>query len=43
MERMGGGGHQSIAACQLEGASLQEGIEKIKACLDEMLEEGEIA
>ena len=43
MERMGGGGHQTIAGCQLEGVAVQEGIGRIKACLDEMLEEGEIA
>ena len=43
MERMGGGGHQTIAGCQMEGITPQEGIARIKACLDEMMEEGEIA
>ena len=41
-ERLGGGGHMTIAGCQFEGISIYEGIAKIKACLDEMLEEGEL-
>ena len=43
MERLGGGGHQTIAGCQMEGITPQEGIERIKACLDQMLEEGELS
>ena len=41
-ERLGGGGHMTIAGCQFEGITVSEGIDKIKRCLDEMLEEGEI-
>ena len=41
-ERLGGGGHMTIAGCQFEGISVSEGIAKIKRCLDEMLEEGEL-
>ncbi len=41
-ERLGGGGHMTIAGCQFEGVSVSEGIAKIKRCLDEMLEEGEL-
>ena len=41
-ERLGGGGHMTIAGCQFEGISVSEGINKIKRCLDEMLEEGEL-
>ena len=41
-ERLGGGGHMTIAGCQFEGITVSEGIAKIKACLDEMLEEGEL-
>ena len=37
-ERLGGGGHMTIAGCQFEGITVSEGIAKIKACLDEMLE-----
>ena len=42
MERLGGGGHMTIAGCQFEGISVFEGIIRIKRCLDEMLEEGEL-
>ena len=42
MERLGGGGHMTIAGCQFEGITVSEGIAKIKGCLDEMLEEGEL-
>ncbi len=41
-ERLGGGGHMTIAGCQFEGITVSEGIDKIKRCLDEMLEEGEL-
>ena len=41
-ERLGGGGHMTIAGCQFEGISISEGIAKIKRCLDEMIEEGEL-
>ena len=41
-ERLGGGGHMTIAGCQFEGITVSEGIRKIKNCLDEMLEEGEL-
>ena len=41
-ERLGGGGHMTIAGCQFEGISVSEGINKIKRCLDEMLGEGEL-
>lgn len=42
MERMGGGGHMSIAACQIEGASIFEAIGVLKDTIDTMLENGEI-
>ena len=41
-ERLGGGGHMTIAGCQFEGITVSEGIRKIKNCLDEMLDEGEL-
>ena len=43
MERLGGGGHMNIAGCQMEGISVSEGIARIKKCLSQMLEEGEIS
>ena len=42
MERLGGGGHMSIAACQMEDVSLAEAIGTLKDTIDIMLEEGEI-
>lgn len=42
MERMGGGGHMSIAACQMEGTGLAEAIGILKRTIDNMLDTGEI-
>ena len=43
MERMGGGGHLNAAGCQLNGASIFEGIGAVKGTLDKMIAEGELA
>lgn len=42
MERLGGGGHMSIAGCQMEGIGMAEAIGNLKATIDIMLEEGDI-
>lgn len=42
MERMGGGGHMNIAACQMEGTGLAEAIGVLKSTIDSMLENKEI-
>ena len=42
MEKMGGGGHMSIAACQMEGTGIIEAIGILKGTIDSMLENGEI-
>jgi c-di-AMP phosphodiesterase-like protein len=42
MEKMGGGGHMSTAACQMEGIGLVEAIGIVKRTIDDMLENGEI-
>lgn len=42
MEKMGGGGHITSAGAQLEGCTLQEGAEQIKALLNKLKEEGDI-
>lgn len=42
MEKMGGGGHLSIAGCQLEGVSIEEAIGELKKTLDTMIENEEI-
>ena len=42
MERMGGGGHLSTAACQMEGMGIIEAIGALKRTIDSMLENNEI-
>ncbi|MDE6750600.1 MAG: DHH family phosphoesterase [Lachnospiraceae bacterium] len=42
MERMGGGGHLTMAGCQLKDSSIEGGIIVIKNTLDVMIEEGEL-
>lgn len=42
MERMGGGGHMSTAACQMEGVGIIEAIGALKRTIDSMLENKEI-
>lgn len=41
MEKMGGGGHMNMAACQVEG-TLDDAVEKLKSTLDEMIENNDI-
>lgn len=42
MERMGGGGHMNVAACQLESTGIAEAIGALKNTLDDMLDNNEI-
>lgn len=42
MEKLGGGGHLSVAGSQLEHTSVQEAITRVKAMLNQMKEEGEL-
>ena len=42
MERMGGGGHMNVAACQLESTGIAEAIGALKKTLDDMLDNNEI-
>ncbi|NLO08781.1 MAG: DHH family phosphoesterase [Clostridiales bacterium] len=42
MERLGGGGHLSVAGSQLEGYTIEEAIVKLKETLDTMAQEGDI-
>ena len=42
MEKMGGGGHLSVAGCQLTGVSILEGIGVVKGTLDKMIAEGDL-
>ena len=42
MEKLGGGGHMTIAGAQLKDVTVDEAIELVKKTLDGMIEEGEI-
>ncbi|MDF2519768.1 MAG: phosphoesterase [Clostridia bacterium] len=41
LEKLGGGGHLTVAGAQLPGASIEEAIDKVKKAVDEYLREGE--
>ena len=42
MEKMGGGGHRTIAGAQLKGATIEEAKVKLKEIITDMLEKGDI-
>lgn len=42
MEKLGGGGHMSIAGAQLTNCTIQQAVNTIKLTLDNMLAEGEL-
>lgn len=42
MEKMGGGGHRTIAGAQLKGATIEEAKMKLKEIITDMLEKGDI-
>ena len=42
MERLGGGGHRTVAGAQLKGATVEEAKEKVKKVIQEMIEKGEV-
>ena len=42
MEKLGGGGHMSIAGAQLTDCTIEQAVNTIKLTLDKMLEDGEI-
>ena len=42
MEKLGGGGHLSVAGSQLENTTIPDAINKLKATLNNMHEEGEL-
>ena len=43
MEKLGGGGHRTIAGAQLSGLTQEEAMEQVKQVIDEMLVKGEIS
>ncbi len=42
MEKLGGGGHRSIAGAQLKGVTMEEAKEKLKTVIREMIETGDV-
>ena len=42
MEKLGGGGHMSMAGAQFTDCSVEEAVERVKAVLVQMMDEGEI-
>ena len=42
MEHLGGGGHMSAAATQIEDCTMEEAKERLKAVLIDMTEKGDI-
>jgi len=43
MEKLGGGGHRTIAGAQLAGVSIEEARNQVKAVIKEMIEKGDIS
>jgi len=43
MEKLGGGGHRTIAGAQLKDVTVEEAQARVREVLDEMIEKGEIA
>lgn len=43
MEKLGGGGHRTIAGAQLEGMDLDTARQRVKQVINEMLEKGDIS
>lgn len=43
MEKIGGGGHMSVAGAQLTGVTVPEAMDKVKAVLDKMNEDGDLS
>lgn len=43
MEKLGGGGHRTVAGAQIEGKEIKDCINLVKNAIDEMIVEGEVA
>ena len=42
MEKLGGGGHKSVAGAQLKDVTVEEAIKKVTDAIDQMIEQGEV-
>lgn len=43
MEKLGGGGHRTIAGAQMKDATVAEAKERLKEVIRQMMEEGEVS
>lgn len=43
MEKLGGGGHRTIAGAQMEGVSVEDAKDRLKEVICQMMEEGEVS
>ncbi|HZK37698.1 MAG TPA: DHHA1 domain-containing protein, partial [Clostridia bacterium] len=41
LEKLGGGGHMTVAGAQIENSTLEEAREKLEKAIEEYFEEGE--
>ncbi|MCR4651920.1 MAG: DHH family phosphoesterase [Lachnospiraceae bacterium] len=42
MEKLGGGGHMNIAACQMDDITPEDAMDRLKGLIDQMIADGEI-
>ena len=42
MEKLGGGGHRTVAGAQIKEGEVADCIVQVKKAIDEMIEEGEV-
>jgi len=43
MEKLGGGGHRTIAGAQLQGVTIEEARQRVKEVINLMIEKGEVS
>ena len=43
MEKLGGGGHRTIAGAQMQGVTIEEGKERLKAVIRQIMDEGDVS
>ena len=43
MEKLGGGGHRTMAGAQMTGVTMEEALARVKEVIDDMIGKGEIA
>ena len=43
MEKLGGGGHRTIAGAQMQGVTIEEAKARLKAVIRQMMDEGDVS